>query len=115
MGPNEIVMQLLTAPFPQMLLTSIATLIISYLLLRLTKIRDPKIRGFFYSLTLLAPIAVYLVYMPSIWMMRPVIEHAPIEGSTIIISQMGSAAGGSVTGSVVASPAFSTMMLGEKS
>ena len=73
MEPNEVLMQLLTAPFPQMLLTSIATLVISYLLLKLTRISDPKIRGFFYSLTLIAPILVYLIYTPTLWMMKPII------------------------------------------
>ena len=114
MGPNELVMQLLTAPFPQMLLTSIATLIISYLLLNLTKIKDPRIRGFFYSLTLIAPIAVYLLYTPSIWVMRPVIEHGSIDGSAVIISQAGKIVGDGVNGFVTASPAFSTVMLGEE-
>ena len=114
LGSNEVVMQLLTAPFPQILLTSIATLVISYLLLTIIKIRDPKIRGFFYSLTLLAPLVVYLFYTPSIWVMRPVFEQGSINGSTMIISQMGEAIGGSVKSIAMASPAVASFMVAQE-
>ncbi len=114
MWPNEVVMQLLTAPFPQMLLTSIATLIISYLLLTLTRIKDPKIRSFFYSLTLLTPIIVYMFYTPSIWIMRPLIERSLIDGSAMIFSQMGPVVLNSVTGVMMAPPAFTTQMMKEE-
>lgn len=114
MGPNEILMQLFTAPFPQMMLSSIATLVISYLALTLTKIKDPKIRGFFYSLTLLAPILVYLFYMPSIWVMRPVIQHGIVEGSSRVISQVGTGVEGGIAGFAMAAPGFSTVILGEE-
>jgi len=106
--------QLLTAPFPQMLLTSVATLIISYVLLNLTRIRDPKIRGFFYSLTLVAPIIVYIFYTPSIWVMRPVIQHGIFDGSTMIISQAAPAIGEAANGFVMAPPAFATISMVEE-
>jgi heat shock protein HtpX len=107
-------MQLLTAPFPQMMLSSIAILVISYLLLTLMKIRDPKIRGFFYSLTLIAPIVVYLFYMPSVWVMRPVLEHGSFGGPSFVISQVGPTVGESITSIMVASPGFATIVGGQE-
>ncbi len=70
-GPNEVLMQLMMAPFPQMMLISGATFIITYVSLRLLKVGDSRIRSGFYMLTLLAPLVVYAIYTPSIWVMRP--------------------------------------------
>jgi heat shock protein HtpX len=114
MWQNDLVMQFLTAPFPQMLIASIATLVISYVLLTLTNIRDPSIRGFFHGLTLIAPIIVYLLYTPSIWMMNPMIERSYTEGGSFIISQVSPAVEKSIVGYAGAPPTFSTVFIGEE-
>jgi Zn-dependent protease with chaperone function len=114
MAPNNVLMQLLTAPFPQMMLSSIAILVISYILLTFTKIKDPKMRSFFYSLTLVAPVVVYLFYTPTIWVMRPNLERGLFEGTSFVISQVGSAVGEGVTSIMVASPAFATIVRGQE-
>ncbi len=64
--------QVLTPPFLQVLLLPTATLIVTYILLHLSGIRDPRIRSAFYSLTLFVPLVVYLFYFPSVWVTRPV-------------------------------------------
>lgn len=114
MWENDLVMQLFTAPFPQMLLVSTATLVISYVLLTLTQIRDPKIRGFFHGLTLIAPIIVYMIYTPSVWLMGPMIQHGYTDGGSFIISQVSPAVGGAIVGYAGIPPAFSTVFMAEE-
>jgi Zn-dependent protease with chaperone function len=67
----EAVMWALTPPFPQALLLSAGTLIMTHVLLKLFKVVEPRTRSLFYSLTLLAPLVVYAIYTPSIWITRP--------------------------------------------
>jgi len=97
-GPNEVLMQLLVAPFPQMLLTSCATFIITYALLRLFKVGDARIRSRFYMLTLLAPILVYAMYSPSIWTMRPAMIRGFANEAGVVVEKIEEVAGVNYTG-----------------
>jgi heat shock protein HtpX len=71
----EAVMWALTPPFPQVLLLSAGTLIMTHVLLKLFNVGEPRTRSLFYSLTLLAPLVVYAVYTPSIWIMGPIFQQ----------------------------------------
>lgn len=73
--PLDIVMLATTPPFPQVVLFSAGTLIATHLLLSLFKVEEPRTRSLFYGLTLLAPLVVYAVYTPSIWIFRPVLQQ----------------------------------------
>jgi heat shock protein HtpX len=97
-GPNEVIMQLLVPPFPQIVLASVATLVITSLLLRVFNVWDPQIRTLFYGLTLLVPLFMYVIITPSVWITRPVIIRGPVEASIIIITRMEEVVGVSYTG-----------------
>lgn len=97
-GPNEVIMQLLVPPFPQIVLASVATLVITSLLLRVFNVWDPQIRTIFYGLTLLVPLFMYVIITPSVWITRPVIIRGPVEASIIIITRMEEVVGVSYTG-----------------
>jgi len=91
-------MQLLMAPFPQMILSSGVTFIITYILLRLLKVGDPRIRSRFYMLPLFAPLVVYAIYTPSIWIMRPTMVHGFASEAGIVVEKVEEIAGVSYTG-----------------
>jgi heat shock protein HtpX len=91
-------MQLMAAPFPQMLLTSCATFIITYVLLRLFRVGDARIRSIFYMLTLVAPLVVYAVYTPSIWVMRPAMIRGFATEAGMVIERVEEIAGVNYTG-----------------
>jgi Zn-dependent protease with chaperone function len=73
--PIDVLIWALTPPFPQALLLSAGTLIMTHVLLSLFKVGEPRTRSLFYSLTLLTPLAVYAVYTPSIWIIRPMFQQ----------------------------------------
>ena len=84
----EILSQFFTPPFPQVVLLPAATLALTYTLIRIFGIKDPRIRSAFYTLTLFVPLVIYLFYFPSVWVMRPV-PHTFVEttGGVILRAQ----------------------------
>jgi len=84
---NAVLFHLLMAPLPQLILTSAATLIITYTLLRLLRVGDSRIRSGFYIITLLTPLLVYIFFTPKIWIMRPVFTGSLVDGITVVVSR----------------------------
>jgi len=81
---NEVLRFVMVPPLLQVLMTSVAVLGGSYILMRALQLDNPRVRSLYFSLALVAPIAMYFLYTPSIWRTTYTIFHVftPIQGIT---------------------------------
>jgi heat shock protein HtpX len=54
---------------------SVIVLGVSYLLMRVLRLNNPRVRSIYFGLALLAPIILYVLFTPSIWVTRIVMQH----------------------------------------
>ncbi|TSA39960.1 hypothetical protein D4R30_00295, partial [archaeon] len=81
---NEVLRFVIVPPLLQVLMTSVAVLGGSYILMRALQLDNPRVRSLYFSLALVAPIAMYFLYTPSIWRTTYTVFHVftPIQGIT---------------------------------
>ena len=69
-------LRLLTAPpLPQVLLSSAAIIGVSYALMRIFRLNNPRVRSAFFSLALITPLVFYIFFTPQIWFTRHFVSH----------------------------------------
>jgi heat shock protein HtpX len=62
-------------PLLQVIVTSVVVLGVSYILMRVLHLNNPRVRSIYFGLALLAPIMMYFLFTPSIWFTRLVMQH----------------------------------------
>ncbi|MCX6655396.1 MAG: M48 family metalloprotease [Candidatus Bathyarchaeota archaeon] len=55
---------------------SVIVLGVSYLMMRVLRLNNPRVRSIYFGLALLAPIILYVLFTPLIWVTRIVMQHS---------------------------------------
>ena len=87
--PNDILQALMSPPFIQVLMISAAMLCVTWVSLRIFKIRDPRIRSLYFCLVLFAPLSISLVFVPRVFDVRPILSVSFIEGLGMSVVKVG--------------------------
>ncbi len=72
---GELLRILNSPPLPQVILSSTIIVGVSYVLMRVLRLNNPRIRSAFFSLALITPLAFYIFFTPSIWFTRYLVTH----------------------------------------
>jgi heat shock protein HtpX len=73
---SEILRLVSGPPLLQVVLMSVIVLGVSYLMMRVLRLNNPRVRSIYFGLALLAPIILYVLFTPSIWVTRIVMQHS---------------------------------------
>jgi heat shock protein HtpX len=71
---NEVLRIVTTPPLLQVVLTSAVVLGVSYVLMRALHLNNPKVRSLYFCLALVTPLVMYVLFTPSIWFTRIMVE-----------------------------------------
>jgi heat shock protein HtpX len=67
---NEVLRIIMVPPLLQVILTSAVVLGVSYVLMRVMRLNNPRVRSLYFCLALVAPLVMYILFTPSIWLTR---------------------------------------------
>ncbi len=71
---NEVLRIVTMPPLLQVVLTSAVVLGVSYVLMRVLHLNNPKVRSLYFCLALVTPLVMYVLFTPSIWFTRIMVE-----------------------------------------
>jgi heat shock protein HtpX len=71
---NEVLRIVTMPPLLQVILTSAVVLSVSYMLMRVLHLNNPKVRSLYFCLALVTPLVMYVFFTPSIWFTRIMVE-----------------------------------------
>ncbi len=67
---NEVLRIVMMPPLLQVIVTSAVVLGVTYVLMRVLHLNNPRVRSLYFCLALLTPLIMYFLFTPSIWFTR---------------------------------------------
>jgi heat shock protein HtpX len=72
---GEVLRIVMMPPLLQVVLTSAVVLGVSYILMRVIHLNNPRVKSLFFCLALVTPLVMYLMFTPSVWFTRIMMGH----------------------------------------
>jgi Zn-dependent protease with chaperone function len=72
---SEVLRNIMMPPLLQVILTSAVVLGVSYGLMRVLHLNNPRVRSLYFCLALVTPLIMYFLFTPSIWFTRIIVER----------------------------------------
>ncbi|MGD0803810.1 MAG: M48 family metallopeptidase [Candidatus Bathyarchaeia archaeon] len=72
---DELLRIIMMPPLLQVVVTSAVVLGVTYILMKVLHLNNPRVRSFYFCLALMMPIVMYVLFTPSVWITRLMVER----------------------------------------